>query len=126
MKEGEERNAARRNASTLEWMWADAGTELTRKIAQQNPLRWTKGSTVKVYNDLHKHTAKRRPVSIRVVGTETIYDFANPGEAMQWVEQRHSSTSEPETEYNFKLLLFLIWDSGGVSVFRSATARAVN
>ena len=25
----------------VEWMWADAGTPLTRNLAEANPLRWT-------------------------------------------------------------------------------------
>jgi hypothetical protein len=25
----------------VEWMWADSGTPITRKLAKKNPLRWT-------------------------------------------------------------------------------------
>ena len=27
-----------------EWMWGDAGTKLTRGLAEKNPLRWTTAS----------------------------------------------------------------------------------
>ena len=83
--------------ATLEWMWADAGTDLTRKLARLNPLRWSEGPMVKIHTDLRKKVAERRPVDIRVVGKDAINTFASPGEAADWV-QRHMTTHEPGPE----------------------------
>ena len=53
----------------VEWMWGDAGTALTRPLAQMNPLRWHSGSLQAVAADLQgSRSGKevRRPVDVRV------------------------------------------------------------
>lgn len=75
----------------VEWMWGDAGTALTRPLAQMNPLRWHSGSLQAVAADLQGRRSGeevRRPVDVRVkTGAAQVHSFESPEAAVAWLTQ---------------------------------------
>jgi hypothetical protein len=74
----------------MEWMWGDAGTEVTRSLARINPLRWHSGELAAVAADLQgKRSGKevKRPVDIKVKGEAQTHSFGSPAEAVAWLVQ---------------------------------------
>jgi predicted acylesterase/phospholipase RssA/GrpB-like predicted nucleotidyltransferase (UPF0157 family) len=70
----------------ISWMWADAGTALTRRLAELNPLRWREGSLRQIALEL-QGSVDQRPVHLRLNGGER-ESFASPSEAAAWLEQQ--------------------------------------
>jgi serine/threonine protein kinase len=95
------------SANTLiEWMYGDAGTDMTRGLARKNPLRWTSGTVASVADTMRGEVGKKqRPIDVRVKGRAELRAFTSQAEAVSWLEQvqrppeaASSSVSEPEPE----------------------------
>ena len=71
-------------------MYADAGTAITRALAQKNPLRWTAGPASTVAHTLEEDSMnKQRPIKLRMKGGDrNMVEFANQTAARIWLEQR--------------------------------------
>jgi hypothetical protein len=86
----------------VEWMWGDAGTALTRPLAQKNPLRWRSGGLEAIVAELQsKRSGKevRRPVDVRVKSEAgQVHSFESPAEAVDWIAQLSQPEPEPEVE----------------------------
>eukprot|EP01044_Picomonas_judraskeda_P000338 COSAG03_NODE_15_length_22165_cov_72.809934_7_plen_983_part_00 len=75
-------------STVVEWMWADAGSDMTRGLARRNPLRWTTGTVETIANEMQGlAAAKSRPVDLRIKGTSDMYSFENQADALSWLQQ---------------------------------------
>ena len=74
----------------VEWMYADAGTAITRALAQKNPLRWTAGPASTVAHTLKEDSMnEERPINLRMKGGDRdMVEFANQTAARIWLEQQ--------------------------------------
>jgi hypothetical protein len=95
----ESQNAA--VTDVLEWMWADAGTYLTRALARGNPLRWQKGSPAEVLVTLREEVLvvgnQVRPVRLRRSERRALelpgssFTFSTLSEAVLWLTDADAS-----------------------------------
>lgn len=85
----------------VEWMWGDAGTDITRALARKNPLRWTSGTVATVADEMRAFAEpgkKSRPVDVRLKGTADFHSFQSQREALSWLQQVQRLSEEPEPE----------------------------
>lgn len=70
----------------VEWMYADAGTAMTRSLAIKNPLRWEKGTASAVALSMGDDFKKKpRPINLRHQGEKDFQQFENQDAAQRWL-----------------------------------------
>ena len=71
----------------VDWMYGDAGTKLTRGLAELNPLRWESGTASAMEAALAASAAagKPRPIALRVKGESAIQRCEDQAAARLWL-----------------------------------------